>query len=99
MFESNEKVKTLCETVSKLELQLEDVVNRLELSNEKCEELSKENYKLRGTEDDLSKQVNYLKTDLTSLFLYVSLNIFRFVSYCEINNPMYVLKIEIVEQI
>lgn len=65
MVESNEKVKTLCDTVSRLECKLSDVNNQLVLSNKKCDQLTKDNEKLRGIEDDLSKQVN----DRSVLFL------------------------------
>lgn len=58
--ESNEKVKSLCENISRLESRLEDVNQKLEFSNTKCDQLSKDNEKLRGIEEDLSKQVNYL---------------------------------------
>lgn len=61
MFESNEKVKTLCDTVSRLEFKLKDTNDKLEYSNLKCDQLSKENEKLRSIEDDLSKQVNIIK--------------------------------------
>lgn len=54
---SNEKVKTLCETVQRLELKLKDVSSKLENSNIECDKLSKENEKLRLTEEDLSNQV------------------------------------------
>lgn len=57
LFESNEKVKTLCETVSTLELRLKDVYKKLELSVQKCNQLSIENERLHGIENDLSKQV------------------------------------------
>lgn len=60
LIESNEKVKSLCENSSRLEAKLEDVCNKLKLSNTKCDKLSKENENLRGIENDLSKQVNYL---------------------------------------
>eukprot|EP00102_Acyrthosiphon_pisum_P012409 XP_008181542.1 PREDICTED: nucleoprotein TPR [Acyrthosiphon pisum] len=60
LIESNEKVKQLCETISRLELKLKDVNNKLELSNTKCDQLSKDNKKLQGIEDDLSKQVCFL---------------------------------------
>ena len=59
LIESNEKVKQLCETISRLELKLKDVNNKLELSNTKCDQLSKDNKKLQGIEDDLSKQVRF----------------------------------------
>jgi len=57
LIESNEKVKQLCDTISRLELKLKDINTQLELSNSKCDQLSKDNEKLRGIEDDLSKQV------------------------------------------
>lgn len=57
LFEYKKKVKTLCATISKLELNLENVNNKLEYSNSKCDELSKDNAKLRSIDDDLSKQV------------------------------------------
>lgn len=60
LIESNEKVKQLCETISRLELKLKDVNNKLELSNTKCDQLSKDNKKLQSIEDDLSKQVCFL---------------------------------------
>lgn len=59
MSESNEKVKVLCDTVERLELKLNDVSHQLELSNLKCDQLTKENEKLCSIEDDLSKQVCY----------------------------------------
>lgn len=59
MSESNEKVKVLCDTVERLELKLNDVSNQLKLSHLKCDQLTKENEKLCGIEDDLSKQVYY----------------------------------------
>lgn len=55
--ESNKKVKTLCETVSNLEFKLKEVSSQLVLSNKKCDQLTKDNKKLRCIEDDLSKQV------------------------------------------
>ncbi|XP_027851398.2 nucleoprotein TPR-like isoform X1 [Aphis gossypii] len=60
LIESNEKVKQLCDTISRLELKLKDVNTQLELSNSKCDQLSKENEKLHGIEEDLSKQVCFL---------------------------------------
>jgi len=57
LLESNEKVKTLCDTISRLELKLKDVNNKLEYCNSQCDELSKENIRLHSIEDDLSKQV------------------------------------------
>lgn len=57
LIESNEKIKLLCETISRLELKLKDVNIKLEQSNNKCDQLSKDNEKLHGIEDDLSKQV------------------------------------------
>lgn len=57
--ESNEKVKVLCDTVERFELKLNDVSNQLELSNLKCDRLTKENENLCSIEDDLSKQVYY----------------------------------------
>lgn len=59
LIESNEKVKQLCDTISRLELKLKDVNTQLELSNSKCDQLSKDNEKLCGIEDDLSKQVGF----------------------------------------
>lgn len=45
-----------------MEFRLKDVNNKLLLSNSKCDQLSKDNEKLHGIEDDLSKQVsNYYK--------------------------------------
>lgn len=61
LFESNEKVKTLCDTVSRLEFRLKDISSKLENSNLKCDQLSKENEKLCRIEDDLSKQVSIKK--------------------------------------
>lgn len=61
LIESNHKVKTLCETISTLELRLKDIKNELELSNTKNEQLLIENEKLHCTEEDLSKQVYHLK--------------------------------------
>ncbi|XP_025205590.1 nucleoprotein TPR [Melanaphis sacchari] len=60
LIESNEKVKQLCDTISRLELKLKDVSTQLELSNTKCDQLSKDNEKLHGIEEDLSKQVCFL---------------------------------------
>jgi hypothetical protein len=57
LIESNEKVEQLCDTISRLELKLKNVNIQLELSNTKCDQLSKDNEKLHGIEDDLSKQV------------------------------------------
>lgn len=68
LIESNEKVKSLCEDISRLESRLEDVNNKLELSNTKCDQLSKDNEKLHSIEDDLSKQVNYFVLNI--LFIY-----------------------------
>lgn len=59
MSESNEKVQVLCDTVERLEFKLNDVSNQLQLSNSKCDQLTKENEKLCSIEDDLSKQVYY----------------------------------------
>lgn len=61
MFESNEKVKTLCDTVSRLEFRLKDTNDKLEYSSLKCDQLSKDNEKLHIIEDDLSKQVSIIK--------------------------------------
>jgi len=55
--ESNEKVKTLCETVIQLENKLNDSNNQLKVYQMKCDQLSKDNEKLSGIEEDLSKQV------------------------------------------
>jgi len=74
LIESNEKVKQLCETISRLELKLKDVNNKLELSNTKCDQLSKDNKKLQSTEDDLSKQVRFKN----EVYYY---NIFIFILY------------------
>ncbi|XP_022171411.1 nucleoprotein TPR-like isoform X3 [Myzus persicae] len=60
LIESNEKVKQLCETISRLELKLKDVNNKLELSNTKCDQLSKDNEKLHAIENDLSNQVCFI---------------------------------------
>jgi hypothetical protein len=43
-----------------LELKLKDVNNEVERSNTICDQLSKDNKKLHGIEDDLSKQVCFL---------------------------------------
>jgi len=59
LIESNEKVKQLCETISRLELKLKDVHNKLELSNTKCDQLSKDNEKLSAIQNDLSNQVGF----------------------------------------
>lgn len=59
--ESTNKIKTLCETISRLESKLENANSQLEIFSRKCEQLSKENEQLRGIEDDLSKQVFILK--------------------------------------
>lgn len=58
---SNEKVKTLCETVQRLELKLKDVSTKLGNSIANCDQLSIENRKLCSTQEDLSNQVYYLK--------------------------------------
>lgn len=74
LIESNEKVKQLCETISRLELKLKDVNNKLELSNTKCDQLSEDYKKLQSTEDDLSKQVRFKN----EVYYY---NIFIFILY------------------
>lgn len=75
LIESNEKVKQLCETISRLELKLKDINNNLELSNAKCDQLSKDNKKLQSIEDDLSKQVRFKKSvyyfNICILILYL----------------------------
>jgi len=76
LIESNEKVKQLCETISKLELKLKDVNNKLELSNSKCDQLSEDNKKLHNIEEDLSKQVRVKKYGLFLKYLY-----FNFIFY------------------
>lgn len=59
LIESNEKVKQLCETISRLELKLKDINNNLELSNAKCDQLSKDNKRLRSIKVDLDNQVRF----------------------------------------
>ncbi|XP_050441789.1 nucleoprotein TPR-like [Adelges cooleyi] len=60
LLEANEKIKILCETISRLEVELNNVSSQLRSTNEACELLSKENKRLQYTEDDLSKQVCFL---------------------------------------
>ncbi|VVC26804.1 Major intrinsic protein, conserved site [Cinara cedri] len=60
LMESNEKVKTLCENNSKLELLLTDINKKLEFSTTKCDQLFKENAKLSDIEVDLSRQICFL---------------------------------------
>lgn len=59
LMESNEKVKTLCENNSRLELLLTDSNKKLELSITACNEILKDNKRLSDIEVDLSRQVKY----------------------------------------
>lgn len=61
LIESNEKVKALCESNSRLELLLNDSNNKLEQSVKKCNEILNDNEKLSAIEDDLSRQVIFNK--------------------------------------
>lgn len=61
LIESNEKVKTLCDSNSRLELLLTESNNKLELSIKRCNEILNNNIKLSAIEDDLSRQVIFNK--------------------------------------
>ncbi|XP_050525478.1 nucleoprotein TPR-like [Daktulosphaira vitifoliae] len=58
--ESNNKVKTLCETVIKLESELDNITSKLKSAEEDYKQLLNENKRLQSTEDDLSKQICFL---------------------------------------
>uniref|UniRef100_A0A2S2PQR5 NUA/TPR/MLP1-2-like domain-containing protein n=2 Tax=Schizaphis graminum TaxID=13262 RepID=A0A2S2PQR5_SCHGA len=75
LIESNEKVKQLCDTISRLELKLKNVNTQLELSNTKCDQLSKDNEKLHSIEDDLSKQICFLLRNKQSQTRFENRNI------------------------
>lgn len=61
LIKSNEKIHILCDKIAQYELMLKDVNNKLEYSDAKCDQLSKDNERLCDIENDLSKQVYYYK--------------------------------------